>query len=143
MTNNKSCRWRCYSSSISCQVWTRWFSKSGNVINQEFGARFRISALLTQNRIFAYTDNDEHKWIENFCKTCLRCVRECPTGEIYEESKEVGQYIEGIGQHKRASDLYKCHTMHSKTIGCSICLKVCPFSNGINTYKKLKALMEG
>ncbi len=118
------------------------FSKSGNVINKEFGSRLRISAILIQNKIFEYTDNDEHRWIQDFCNTCKRCVRECPTGAIYDESINVEKYIEGIGQHKKASDMEKCHSMHRRTVGCSICLRVCPFSSGADAYSKLKNVMK-
>lgn len=120
-----------------------WIGKGGLLITPKFGSRVRIAPIFIQNKIFSYTDTLEHQWIEKYCKTCGLCQRSCPTQAIYTEKKMNIDKVEGIGSMRTCIDRKRCFPYFNKTLGCSICIKVCPFSKGQHIYKKLKkAIMD-
>jgi epoxyqueuosine reductase QueG len=110
----------------------------GCLITPEFGPRQRLAPIFIEGKIFEYTDNNEHDWIENYCKKCRNCQKNCPTEAIYDERTISIKEIPGIGATKTCINRDKCFPYFSKTLGCSICIKVCPFSNGPKTYLALK-----
>ena len=111
----------------------------GFLITPEFGSRQRLSPIFIEEKIFEYTDNDDHKWIEEYCKTCRLCQKNCPVDAILDEKVVSVTNIPGIGALRSCIDRVKCFSYFGKTVGCSICVKVCPFSNGQRTYENLKA----
>ncbi len=115
-----------------------WQGHNGLLITPEFGQRQRIAPIFIESKIFEYTDSDEHKWIEQFCKNCKKCERQCPSNAIYSEKQISVANIEGLGETRTCIDREKCYPYFNKTMGCSICVKVCPFSAGGDTYYKLK-----
>lgn len=118
-----------------------YFGHNGLLITKEFGQRHRVAPIFIENKFFEYTDSDEHKWIADFCKTCRKCERNCPTGAIMSEKKVKDQVLEGIGNRTTSIDREKCFPYFNKTMGCAICIKVCPFSKADGTYDKLKKVM--
>ena len=94
-----------------------------------------------EHKYFEFTDSNEHKWIEKFCKTCHRCQIECPTKAIYQEKKVTYDNIPVIDKMSTCIDREKCFTYFVKTLGCSICIKVCPFSIGPEVYDKLETII--
>ena len=100
-----------------------WQGRQGLLITPEFGPRLRLAPIYIENKSFEFTDSLEHKWIEEYCKICNKCVSECPVGAIWEE-KNV------IGKRSTCIDIEKCFPYFSETLGCSVCIKVCPFSEG-------------
>ena len=117
-----------------------WQGCNGLLITPQFGQRCRIAPIFIQEKYFEYTDSDEHKWIESFCATCHKCVRACPTKAIYDEKRISIPNVEGIGCTRTCIDIYKCYEKFIQTLGCSICIKVCPFSQGEGSYDKIKKL---
>lgn len=115
-----------------------WQGKNGLLITPDFGQRVRIAPIFIENRIFETTDNTEHRWIEDFCQTCGKCQRACPAGAILDERKESIPGVPGIGWTRTCIDRDKCFPQFAKTLGCSICVKVCPFSMGNGAYSKIK-----
>ncbi len=115
-----------------------WQGKQGCLITPEFGPRLRLAPIFIQNKIFEFTDNDEHKWIEKQCKTCELCEKNCPTQAIYSQRKNSISKIPDFGHTNTCIDREKCFPYFNETVGCSVCLKVCPFSIGPKTYDKLK-----
>lgn len=113
--------------------------KNGMLITPEFGPRHRVTPILLEDPFFEFTDSNEHAWVEDFCKTCGNCARNCPTGAILDEKEPYGEEIEGLGRLKRCIDQLKCFSYFEPTGGCSVCLKVCPFNQGDGIYDKLKA----
>ena len=111
---------------------------NGMLITPEFGPRQRLAPIFIEAKIFKYTDNDKHVWIEEYCKTCRICQKECPVDAILDQKLISVEDVPGIGTMRTCIDREKCFPYFGKTLGCSICIKVCPFSNGINTYEKLK-----
>ena len=112
------------------------------LITPLFGPRHRIAIVLLEEPFFEFTDSLRHSWVEDFCKNCGICVANCPTGAIMDEKEPYGEEIEGIGRMRRCIDQVKCFSYFEPTGGCSVCLKVCPFSQGKNTYEKIKARYE-
>ena len=115
-----------------------WLGKNGMLITPEFGPRHRVTPVLLEKPFFEFTDSKEHSWVEEFCKTCGNCARSCPTGAILDEKELYGDEIEGLGYLKRCIDQLKCFSYFEPTGGCSVCLKVCPFSQGDGIYDKIK-----
>lgn len=115
---------------------------NGILITPEFGPRQRLAPVFIEGKIFNYTDNNEHVWIEKYCKTCRICQKECPVDAILDEKLISVDNVPGIGTLRSCINREKCFPYFAKTLGCSICIKVCPFSNGKNTYERLKNLIK-
>jgi epoxyqueuosine reductase QueG len=113
----------------------------GFLITPEFGPRQRLAPIFIEEKLFEYTDSDKHAWIEQYCKTCRICQKECPVDAIFDEKIISVENVPGIGALKTCIDREKCFPYFAKTLGCSICVKVCPFSNGPATYDKLKMIV--
>ena len=116
-----------------------WRGLDGLLITPQFGQRQRIAPIFIQDKLFKFTDNNDHVWIEEYCKSCRKCEKACPTQAIYSKEKIGIQNINGINQTKICIDRIKCFPQFSKTLGCSICIKVCPFSKGEGSYLKIKS----
>ncbi len=112
--------------------------KHGMLITPEFGPRQRLAPIFIEEKLFDYTDNSDHTWIEEYCKICGLCQKECPTDAILEEKRINVDNVPGIGAMCTWIEREKCFPYFLKTQGCSICIKVCPFSNGKRSYEKLK-----
>ena len=119
-----------------------WQGLDGLLITPEYGKRVRIAPIFIQERIFEFTDSIEHSWIEDFCQSRQKCRRSCPTGAILEEKVTTFTGLDVIGQTKTCIDREKCFPQFCKTLGCSICIRVCPFSKGQEAYEKIKRQQE-
>ena len=115
--------------------------RHGMLITPEFGPRQRLAPIFIEERLFDFTDNSDHIWIEEHCKTCGLCQKNCPANAIQEEKRINVDNIPGIGAMRTCVEREKCFPYFIQTGGCSICIKVCPFSNGKQTYEKLKDLI--
>ena len=114
-----------------------WQGCTGLLITPKYGSRVRIAPIFIEEKLFEYTDSKEHEWIEEFCKTCGKCQRSCPVGAIY-PNKKASTVIDGAFSIRTCIDREKCFPQFSRTLGCSICIKVCTFSKGIEAYNKMK-----
>ena len=119
-----------------------WQGMNGLLITPEFGQSQRIAPIYVEKPIFPFTDSTEHAWIEEYCKTCKLCQKYCPPDAIQETKVVYKTNVETIGRLARCLDPIKCHPQFVKMAGCSICVKVCPFSAGEGIYNKIKARME-
>jgi epoxyqueuosine reductase QueG len=112
-----------------------WRGVSGLVIIPEFGPRVRLAAVFTEIENLPVYEGDEHAWVLDFCTSCKRCIRECPSDAFYEEPIQHGNGLVTV------LDNAKCFPYFAKNHGCSVCIKVCPFN--YVAYDKLKARFEG
>ena len=119
-----------------------WSGCNGLLITPVFGQRQRIAPIFLEVPIFAFTDSDEHRWIEEYCALCHRCQKACPTGAIFAEKILGTETIPGIGPVETGIEREKCYPYFNETLGCSICVSVCPFSKAEGEYEKLKKVVE-
>jgi epoxyqueuosine reductase len=106
--------------------------KHGSIINPEFGASFRLSAVLT-DAPFATTTARAYG-VDDFCQSCRICEDACPPEALSPEKKTVR------GVEKWYVDFDKCLPFFNQTHGCAICIAVCPWSRpgvGLNLAAKL------
>ncbi len=121
-----------------------WQGMNGLLITPEFGQRQRIAPIYIEYPIFSFTDKNPEKflWIERYCEMCKRCLEECPGDAIQETKKIYNDQIETIGRLARCLDPIKCHPYFSRFLGCSICVKVCPFSTGNGIFQIIEKKMK-
>jgi len=119
-----------------------WAGSNGLLITPEYGQRQRIAPIFIEDPIFEFTDSDEHSWIDEYCAHCGRCQKACPTGAILEQKIFSAGKIDGVGRIRTSIVREKCYPYFNETLGCSICVKVCPFSRTNGTYEHLKKVME-
>ena len=96
--------------------------RHGLLISKKNGASQRIAAVFTDIENLPLCQSSEYEWIPDFCATCGRCIRSCPVQALYEEKQldEWGQFTTTDGD--------KCILYFARNYGCSICIKVCPFT---------------
>jgi len=106
--------------------------KHGSIINPEFGASFRLSAVLTDAPFEPTPPRDFG--IDAFCQNCRICEDACPP-EALSPDKQIVR-----GETKWYVDFDKCIPFFNETHGCAICIAVCPWSRpgvGLNLAQKL------
>lgn len=94
--------------------------KHGSVISPEFGAAFRLAAVLT-DAPFAPTARRE-VGIDDFCRHCRVCEDACPPEAIGPDKRLVR------GVERWYVDFDRCLPFFAQTAGCAICIAVCPWS---------------
>ena len=94
--------------------------KHGNMINQEFGSNFRLSAIATDMPL-AYDKRVEFGGDE-FCMSCKVCTNACPPGAISDKKQMVR------GTNKWYVDFDKCIPYFGEALSCGICMARCPWS---------------
>jgi epoxyqueuosine reductase QueG len=113
-----------------------WVGKHGILITPEFGPRLRLAAVYTNIENLPFAGSNIHAWIENYCNICRICVKQCPPKAIRDESitHETG----------RITHIYQkvCFEYFAQYYGCSVCIKVCPFSESTDAYDRLRAIVD-
>ncbi len=118
-----------------------WRGFNGLLITPEYGQRQRIAPIFVEEKIFEFTDNSDHRWIEDYCIKCQRCMRKCPTQAITQEKQISISHVPGIKETLTCIDREKCFPYFVATLGCSICVQTCPFSKGLEMYTRLKSTL--
>ncbi len=121
---------------LAQQAGIGWVGKNGVLITPEYGPRLRLAAVYTNIANLPFSESNPHGWIDEYCKTCGLCIRQCPSKAILERSitNDKGQ-ITNIKQRE-------CFEYFAQYYGCSVCIKVCPFSEAGDIYERLKAVVE-
>ena len=104
--------------------------KNGLLITPEFGPSQRLAAVFidVDNLPLKTIEQNEHLWIKDFCETCNNCVKHCPGGAIFMETKILEDgYPKYIEREKCAPHF---------SANCCTCITSCPFING--KYDKIK-----
>ncbi|NHJ47435.1 MAG: epoxyqueuosine reductase [Asgard group archaeon] len=111
-----------------------WFGRHGLLITPEFGARVRLAAVFTNIPNLPFATENKHSWIPKYCATCGKCIKNCPPKAIREQSVLLEN---GLKSHT-ISD--KCFPYFAQNYGCTVCIKVCPFST--LGYEKIHAIVK-
>ena len=107
----------------------------GLLISPTGGSRQRISLVYTNLANLPDASQNHHEWVRDLCAMCRKCTRECPVQAIYETPQE------GAAGQVTFVDHPKCLAKFSTDYGCSVCVKVCPFSNV--GYQAIKSRFKG
>ena len=94
--------------------------KHGSIINDEFGASFRLACVTTDMPLVADAPNSFG--VDDFCLSCKLCTDSCPPDAIFETKQMVR------GENKWYVDFDRCVPYFNETYGCGICIAVCPWS---------------
>ncbi len=94
--------------------------KHGSIINRKFGSNFRLAYVLTDLPLV--TDTADDIGADDFCTRCQVCTRECPADAMSPHK----QLVRGV--EKWYVNFDKCLPYFNDTLGCGICLAVCPWS---------------
>lgn len=103
------------------------------ISDKDFGPSLRLAAVYTDIDNLPFCKENPHMWIKDFCNSCIKCVRSCPAGAIYENSIA----INGNENTRQCIDNKKCATPFANDYGCTVCVKSCTFYNG--DYNKIKS----
>jgi ferredoxin len=94
--------------------------RNGLIITTEFGPRQRWSMITTDAEIPEINIKNDLRDLEEFCKKCGACVKNCKGGAVYEEPIKKDS---GIITH---IDRSKCINSILNNNYCSYCLRICP-----------------
>ncbi len=94
--------------------------KHGSLICKEYGSNLRIATVLTNLPLAP--DSPQDIAVDDLCIGCKRCTIDCPPDAI-SDSKQVVRGVE-----KWYVDFDKCVPYFTHTVGCGICIEVCPWS---------------
>ncbi len=108
--------------------------KHGLLITPEFGSRVRLAAVYTSIENLPFAEQNDHSWIADYCSSCGLCIRGCPPRAILNES-----IVHDSGQTTNIKQK-ECFEYFLLNYGCSLCIKVCPFSK--KAYSVIKTSYE-
>jgi reductive dehalogenase len=108
-------------------------SRIGDTVLHPFmGPRFKAAVVTTDMPLQA--DKPIDFGLQDFCTTCKKCARECPSGAISD-----GDKVMHNGYEKWPLDVKKCTTMrvgNQHGSGCGTCVKVCPWSKPYTPFHR-------
>jgi ferredoxin len=108
--------------------------KHGSLINREYGSSFRLSAVTTDMPLLA--DTPDEFGADDFCMRCQACANACPPGAIANEK----QMFRGV--EKWYVDFDKCIPYFGETLGCALCLAICPWSRPGNSARLIQKIQK-
>ncbi len=107
--------------------------KHGSIINDVYGSSFRLASVTTDLPLVA--DSPRDIGVDDFCTRCQVCSNACPPDAIFSEKQTVR------GEKKWYVNFDKCIPYFNDTLGCAICIAVCPWSlDGVAPKLSLKML---
>jgi epoxyqueuosine reductase len=111
-----------------------YFGRQGLLITPQYGVRQRLGIILVPLEDIPVTDNNDHKWVLDFCDLCNLCLKCCPGKAVLDKARL------NMPDIYTSIDKMKCSPWFSLWLGCSICVKVCPFSR--KPYDHIKQAYE-
>lgn len=115
---------------LAQQAGLGWCGMHGLLITPRFGPRVRLAAVFTSIENLPPPPENPHAWIEDYCRLCRRCARECPPRAVLDEP------LLGANGLVTCIDVERCFPYFVEQYGCSICIRVCPFQQ--HDYAGLK-----
>lgn len=110
-------------------------SRAGFLLNKTYGLGFRLSIVTTEMPL--NVDPPADFGVQSFCRQCLRCAAECPSGAIPSGEKTVSN-----GILKWKLDEEKCYAYwHVNGTDCGICMAVCPWTKPQTPFHRVCAEM--
>ncbi|AHJ12796.1 MULTISPECIES: reductive dehalogenase [Sulfurospirillum] len=106
-------------------------SRMGTIITPEYGPMVRLSKIFTNMPLIP--DKPIDFGVTEFCETCKKCARDCPSKAISEgpQSYEARDIHNANGRYQWHNDHKKCLQYWVESGGdCGICVAVCPFTKG-------------
>jgi Pyruvate/2-oxoacid:ferredoxin oxidoreductase delta subunit len=94
--------------------------KHGSLICKEFGSSMRIATVLTDLPLAH--DGPEDIGVDDLCLGCRRCTIDCPVDAIADHKQMVR------GEERWYVDFDRCAPYFTHTVGCGICIEVCPWT---------------
>ena len=94
--------------------------KHGSLISKSHGPNVRLATVLTDMPLA--TDEPVDIGVEDLCAGCRRCTIDCPADAISDDK----QMIRGV--QRWYVDFDRCVPYFVKTMGCGICIEVCPWT---------------
>lgn len=94
--------------------------KHGSLISRKLGSNFRLACVLTDVPLVPDARDDIP--VDRFCTSCRLCVDACPPDAINWTKQMVR------GETKWYVDFDRCLPYFNETMGCGVCLAVCPWS---------------
>ena len=101
------------------------------LITPEYGPLIRLNKILTNMPLIP--DKPIEFGVQDFCKECKKCARECPSKSITEGDKtwEGSSVCNNPATYKYHNDLEKCLRFWiDNGTECGNCIAVCPFTKG-------------
>jgi len=103
----------------------------GILITGEYGPRIRLGLITTDLPLVP--DAPRSLGIQEFCRKCQKCARNCPAQAI-----PYGDKSEENGVLKWVLDREECYRFWRKAgTDCAVCISVCPFSKPDNSFHNL------
>lgn len=98
-------------------------SRMGYLISRRFGARVRLGAVTTDLPLIH--DSPQVFGVQDFCATCVKCARNCPSAAIPHGDKTMMRGVE-----KWRLNAERC-LWYWRVAGtdCGLCMRVCPYSH--------------
>lgn len=106
--------------------------KHGSIINRQFGAGIRLSAITTDMPLIS--DTPDAFGADEYCMRCKACSNACPPGAIADEKQLVR------GETKWYVDFDKCIPYFGEALGCALCLAICPWTRPGNAERIIGSL---
>lgn len=95
-------------------------SKMGFLITKKYGPRVRLAAVTTD--LPMEVDQPVDVGVQDFCEKCSKCARHCPSSAIPEKKT----WVRGVRKWQLDGD--RCIETFSKTFGCTMCIRYCPWN---------------
>jgi ferredoxin len=100
--------------------------RHGMLIHEEYGARLHLAVVTTDLPLSV--DEPVDIGVEDFCRLCMKCARNCPSYSISFEDKVV---INGV--EKWAINVDSCYKArlagrHGQWANCLVCVTACPYN---------------
>lgn len=99
--------------------------RSGLLVGPEAGPRIRLAAVYTSVENLPIREIPDTSWVKDFCRKCGACIRACPSKAIHQTPLPIDSDNSGCPVY---IDYTRCANPFSRQFGCSVCIKVCPFS---------------